>query len=75
MNNPMLQMLMSQLQSKNPNGHSLLNQMMNSGGNPQQLLHQLVVKSSPQQLQGIMQQAKQFGVPDDILSQLQNMHR
>lgn len=75
MNNPMLQMLMSQLQSKNPNGYSLLNQMMNSGGNPQQLLQQLVGKSSPQQLQGIMQQAKQFGVPDDILSQLQNMGR
>lgn len=53
----------------------MVNQMMNSGGNPQQLLQQLVGKSSPQQLQGIMQQAKQFGVPDDILSQLQNMHR
>lgn len=53
----------------------MVNQMMNSGGNPQQLLHQLVGKSSPQQLQGIMQQAKQFGVPDNILSQLQNMGR
>lgn len=53
----------------------MVNQMMNSGGNPQQLLQQLVGKSSPQQLQSIMQQAKQFGVPDNILSQLQNMGR
>ena len=66
---------MNQLQAKNPQGFQMVNQMMNSGGNPQQLLHQLVGKSSPQQLQGIMQQAKQFGVPDDILSQLQNMGR
>ena len=66
---------MNQLQAKNPQGFQMVNQMMNSGGNPQQLLHQLVGKSSPQQLQGIMQQAKQFGVPDNILSQLQNMGR
>lgn len=66
---------MNQLQSKNPQGFQIVNQMMNSGGNPKQLLQQLISKSNPQQLQGIMQQAKQFGVPDNILSQLQNMNR
>lgn len=51
----------------------MINQMMNNGGNPQVLIRQFINKATPQQIQGIMQQAKQFGVPDNILSQLQNM--
>ena len=51
----------------------MINQMMNNGGNPQALVRQFMNKATPQQMQGIMQQAKQFGVPDNILSQLQNM--
>lgn len=73
MNNPMLQMLMSQLQSKNPNGYSLLNQMMNNGGNPQAFLKQIIGNVDSNQLQRVLSQAKQFGVPDNILSQIQNM--
>ena len=73
MNNPMLQMLMSQLQSKNPNGYSLLNQMMNNGGNPQAFLKQMLGNVDSNQLQQVLSQAKQFGVPDNILSQIQNM--
>lgn len=64
---------MNQIQAKNPQGFNLVNQMMNSGSNPQQLLKQMMGNVNPQQLQGIMQQAKQYGVPDNILSQLQNM--
>ena len=51
----------------------MLNQMMHNGGNPQAMLKQLVGTANPQQLQGVIQQAKQYGVPDNVLSQLQNM--
>lgn len=66
---------MNQLQAKNPQGFQVLNQMMNNGGNPKQILQQMMGNTNSQQLQGIMQQAKQFGVPDNILSQLQNMQK
>ena len=51
----------------------MISEMMNNGGNPQALARQFIGRATPQQMQGIMQQAKQFGVQDNILSQLQNM--
>lgn len=53
----------------------MLNQMMSSGGNPQQLLKQIMGNVNPQQMQQIMSQAKQYGVPDDVLTQIQNINR
>ena len=73
MNNPMIQMLMNQLQSRNPQGYNMINQAMNSGGNPQAILQQMMGNASPQQVQNVLAQAKQYGVPDTILSQIQNM--
>lgn len=51
----------------------MINQAMNSGGNPQQILQQMMGNANTQQIQGVLQQAKQMGVPDNILSQIQNM--
>lgn len=51
----------------------MLNQMMNSGGNPEQLLKQIIGNVNPQQMQQIMSQAKQYGVPDNVLSKIQNI--
>ena len=73
MQNPIMSMLMNQLQAKNPQGFQVINQMMNSGGNPKEILQQMMGNTNPEQMQNIIQQAKQFGVPDNILSQLQNM--
>ena len=64
---------MTQLQSRSPQNFQAINQMMSSGGNPQNLLRQFVGKSTPEQMQNILTQAKQFGVPDSILAQVQNM--
>lgn len=46
---------------------------MNNGTEPQNLVRQLLNNSNPAQLQSVLSQAKQWGVPDDILSQVQNM--
>lgn len=73
MNNPVISMLMSQLQGKNPQGYQMINNLMNNGGNPEAFLKQMVSKASPEQMEGLLKQAKSYGVPDNILTQLQKM--
>ena len=68
-----MQMLMQQVQSQNPQAFQVVNQAINSGANPMQFMKQVMGNVSPQQMQDIMMQAKQFGVPDEILQQIQNI--
>lgn len=64
---------MQEVQSKNPQAFQMINQAMSSGANPQNLMKQAIDNATPQQMQGIMEQAKQLGVPDQILQQIQNI--
>lgn len=64
---------MQQVQSQNPQAFQIVNQAMNSGANPMQFMKQVMENISPQQMQNIMTQAKQFGVPDQVLQQIQNI--
>lgn len=64
---------MQEVQSKNPQAFQMINQAMSSGANPQNLMKQAIGNATPQQMQGIMEQAKQLGVPDQILQQIQNI--
>ena len=71
--NSIINMLMSRLQSKNPQGFQMIQQAMSNGGNPQVMLQQLKSKTQPEQMQSILNQAKQMGCPENILAQIQNM--
>ena len=74
--NPMsmiIQMLMPQLQNKNPQMFQTINQAMQNNANPQMVLKQMMSNFNPQQMEQVMNQAKQYGVPDNILNQVQNM--
>ena len=73
MANPMLSMMMNMLQSRNPQMFQMINQAKNNGTNPQDILKQMMGNATPEQMAGVMQQAKQFGVPDDVLKQFQNL--
>lgn len=64
---------MNQLQGKNPQMFQIINQAQNNGVNPQNMLKQMMGGIDTQQMQNIMQQAKQMGCPDNILKQMQNM--
>ena len=64
---------MNQLQSKNPQGYQLARNLMNSNGNPQALLQQVMSNATPSQKENLLKQAKNYGVPDNVLSQIQNM--
>lgn len=64
---------MGQLQAQNPQAFQEINQAINSGVNPQQFMKQVMGNATPQQMQQVLQMGKQFGVPDEVLQQVQNM--
>lgn len=64
---------MGQLQSRNPQMASQINQAMNSGTDPKNLIKQMMGNVDNSQMQSILNQAKQFGCPDNILQQIQNI--
>ena len=64
---------MSQLQARNPQMAQMINQARNSGTNPQDFLKQVMKNSNPQEVQEILVQAQQMGVPDDVLKTVQNI--
>ena len=72
MNNMLIKMLMTQLQSKNPQMANQIQQAMNNGTNPQMLMKQMMGNMNNNQMQAVLNQARQMGVPDEILNQIQN---
>jgi len=46
---------------------------MRNNGNPTAMLKQMMSNATPEQKEGLFKQAKQYGCPDNILSQIQNM--
>ena len=46
---------------------------MQNNGDPSTLTKQILGNLSPEQRQNILVQAKSYGAPNDILSQIQNM--
>lgn len=73
MNNMLMKMLMGQLQSRNPQMASQINQAMQSGVNPKNLMKQMMGNVDNNQMQNVMGQMKQFGCPDNVLKEIQNM--
>lgn len=67
-----MRMLMSKLQSQNPQMFQMLNNAMRSGQNPNQLISQVMKNATPEQKQSVFEQAKQYGVPDEVLKEIQN---
>ena len=65
--------LQSQFRAKNPKGFQTFQDFMNSGGNPETFAMQVLRNFSPEQRQELLSQAKFYGCPDSILSQIQNM--
>lgn len=47
--------------------------LMQSNGNPQAMLQQIMSSATPDQKQNLLKQAKNYGVPSNVLAQIQNM--
>lgn len=71
--NPIISVLMQRLQGANPNGYQMINQLMQNGGSPEGALKQMLGNVSPEQKQQVLNTAKGYGCPADILSRIQNM--
>ena len=71
--NPIMSVLMQRLQSVNPQGYQFANQLMQNNGNAEGALKQMLGKLSPEQKQNILNQARSYGAPNDVLSKIQNM--
>lgn len=68
-----MKMLMGQLQARNPQMASQISQAMQSGTDPKTIMKQMMGNVDNNQMQQMMGQLKQFGCPDNILNQIQNM--
>ena len=64
---------MSQLQARNPQMVQMINQARSSGTNPQDFLKQVMSNSSTQDVQNVLLQAQQMGVPESVLKEVQNI--
>ena len=58
---------------KMPKNFQLAQNLMQNKNNPQDLVRQIMGNISPERKQGLLNQMKQYGCPDNILSKLQNM--
>ena len=71
-NQGLLTLLQNQYKSKFPGVFDNFEQLRRGNVDPMGVLGQLTSKFSPEQMQGFMRTAKSFGVPDEVLNQLQN---
>ena len=73
--NPMsiIQTMMNQMKVKMPQNFQTINALMQNRTNPQDLVNQIMSNISPEQKQDLLNQMKQYGMPEHLLSQLQNM--
>ena len=69
----MLQMMLNRLKVKSPQNYKMINEAMQNNGDPTAILKQMMNNATPEQKQGLLNQAKQYGVPEDILSRIQNL--
>ena len=58
---------------KLPQNFQIAQNLMQNKNNPQDLVNQIMNSISPEQKQNLLNQMKQYGCPNDLLSKLQNM--
>lgn len=63
---------MNNLQQRNPQLANQIKTMMNNNIDPSAVVKQAISKATPEQMASVLQMAKQYGVPDNILSEIQN---
>ena len=72
---PVMRMFMTRLQNINPQGFQLVDQAIKSGGNPMGIWQQLSKQMNPNQVQGILNNAGQYGCPQSIINQFQGINK
>lgn len=65
--------MMNQMKVKSPQGFQKVNEWMQSNQNPKDIIIQQIKKMTPEQKQAFLNGANNMGVPQNILSELQNL--
>ncbi len=73
MSNFILQTLLGNLKNKLPRQFQQINALMQNNANPQAIIQQMMSGATPKQKEALFKQCKQYNVPDEILSKIQNM--
>lgn len=68
----LIQTMMGQLRSVNPQMYQSINQAMNNGVDPREFMKQISQNATPEQMQEVLVKSRQLGVSDDVLRQVQN---
>lgn len=63
---------MSNLEARDPRLAGQIRTMMTNGTDPKSVVKQMMGNQPPEQISNVLTMAKQYGVPDEILSQIQN---
>ena len=73
--NPMsiIQTMMNQMIVKMPQNFQTINALMQNKNNPQDLVNQIMSNLNQEQKQNLLNQCKQYGMPNEMLAKLQNM--
>ena len=58
---------------KMPKNFQVAQNLMQNKNNPQDLVRQIMGNISPEQKQNLLNQAKNYGCPNELLSKLQNL--
>lgn len=58
---------------KMPQNFQVVQNLMQNNGNPETIIQQMFKNSTTEQRQNILNQAKNYGVPAEILAKLQNI--
>ena len=58
---------------KMPKNFQVAQNLMQNNGNPQGLVKQIMGSINPEQKQNLLNQCKAYGMPEHLLSKLQNM--
>lgn len=72
-----MQMMMRNLQGRNPQAFNQVNSAMQNGAKPQDFLQQMMKNGNitPEQMSSVLNQGKQMGIPDNVLREVQNMNK
>ena len=63
---------MNQVRARNPQAFQMLEEARKNNNNPMELLKQVTQNYTPEQVNGLFERAKKFGISDDILEQTRN---
>lgn len=66
----MMQILMNQLKARNPQAFQIIEQAQKNKSNPEELFKQITKNYKPEQMEQIFNQAKQFGISDEIINKV-----